>query len=1462
MNNINLDYSKIREHEGSKQTSFEELVCQIAHLSPPNDADDCVRKDGKGGDAGVECFWKLKDGSEHGWQAKYFLNQLTSNQWKQVSDSVKTALEKHPKLTKYYICMPCDRTDSRKKVKGKETKSSLDKWEGYIKKWKKLAKSKGMTVEFHYWGKHELNLKLSSEGLSGRALFWFNEPLINFEKLRSIAKSSKQSLGERYTEEAHQDLPIAKSLMGVGLDPEWYKELKECNEKLLKLKSKFNQEFVGCQSLSDINKTIQKTSVLIDSIQKDFFQSVEKNNFLEIKNENLNKIKNLEDLFEKINEYIWKKRDENQKEQSEENNIKSLSRNIIECKGIIEEILNFFQGEKVKGAINKAILIQGKAGIGKSHLLCDFSLKRLDSSLPTLFILGQHYTTGNIFDFLIERLDLKQFSKQQVLQALNAFGKTHQSRFLIVIDAINEGPKRSNWYDNIEDFLSELSKFKNIGIILSCRDTYIDYTIPKNESRLVHIKHSGFKGFEHRAATLYCNYYDISRPTVPILSPEFSNPLFVKICCKALKESGETSFPKGLMGITALFEFYLESVTQVINRKKEYRQGENIVDKTIKSFVSKLFPNNLYGLSIEETRVIINECDSKPHFGEPLTDLLIKEGVVSLDLIPIPDFSEKTRGTEVVRFTYERFSDYFIALNLMEQSVKNPINEKSKIINIRKCIKYNKIYEPKFMGIAEALGIIIPEKYELEFIDFVPKSSDYYEYFFRQSFLKTLSLRSPHSFSKRTLELFNKIQPSSFYDERVDILLSLSMGIGHPWNADFLDGTLREKSLPERDLIWSIPISLSDGEEDEDINQPESILRTIINWSIDTSLDNAENEQLRLIAIVLLWVTTCTNRTIRDQATKALARIFSYIPQDIPVFIEKYNDINDPYLVERLYAAIYGAILLQKDDQIIKKIANTVYNIVFKYKKPYPHILLRDYAQGILEYAHYKNLFDKNIVLENFKPPYKSDWPIENPTIEEIEALTGDGSFIKSSVINGDFGIYTMSCVHYWSPTILAKTAPETRNELKKKFKEKCLQGDEVKDEEEHCRWLSGLKDNCPPAFSRKWAQRWVCKRAYELGWSKELFENFDKHNCQYIDRSRPKIERIGKKYQWIAFHELLGRMSDNLCWIDNIFGDLKFLGPWQVHQRDIDPTFFWKKKERKSEYFKSNNWKHTPWLQREPIFHFTQGNLDVQKKWLWNQKLNIPIPQLIKTQFKNDKNWLVLDGDTSWDKSISSNNNLEPLEPSVWVRINSIVIKREDLGLLKSNIVNKEELQSPSLVEYPNERLGFFREFPWRFYQDVEEWIKFNPNGRSGINVDYLNPAMKYTWEPGDQDCTTDNPYIEIHTPSKTLIKDLGLFLCDEDKATWKNSNDEVVFIDPSITTGGQSHALIREDLLQQWLEQNKLMLIWLIGGEKRLFKNRTSFFDHQSYGILSYSAFLYYNKGANIDCKIWFKKEPHNFT
>src|SRR5437879_4854978 len=102
---MNIAWNNLRPFKNSLNSAFEELCCQLAACEKLPFGSTFKRKGVP--DAGVECFWKLPDSTEKAWQAKFFSEQGDS-QWKQLDKSVETALEKHPDLVTYTICLPFD----------------------------------------------------------------------------------------------------------------------------------------------------------------------------------------------------------------------------------------------------------------------------------------------------------------------------------------------------------------------------------------------------------------------------------------------------------------------------------------------------------------------------------------------------------------------------------------------------------------------------------------------------------------------------------------------------------------------------------------------------------------------------------------------------------------------------------------------------------------------------------------------------------------------------------------------------------------------------------------------------------------------------------------------------------------------------------------------------------------------------------------------------------------------------------------------------------------------------------------------------------------------------------------------------------------------------------------------------------------------------------------------------------
>ncbi len=1526
--NLDINFLNIREYEGSKQKGFEELVCQIAHIEKPIDAKKFVRKEGSGGDAGVECFWILDDGHEYAWQAKYFTDTLASSEWSQINESVENAISKHTKLTRYYVCVPRDRTDSRQTRKGKPLKSALDYWNEYVEKWSKLAIEKGMHVEFEYWGKHELTMYLQQDKqqYTGKVLYWFDAAIISSDSLLKLANNSRECLGERFTPEYHVELPIAKSFSCIGCDDNWRKSIRNILSDIYDLLGEI--KLVKKYLLLNDKKEI--CNQLIDEYEQ-FFHAA-----FEFENDNLilfrylenyeNTIIKLIEMCNELNNYLYERYSSNKElknEYSDEN------RSLLKILNSLRTFEDFFTGENLQAGAEKELLVTGTAGSGKSHLLCDVAMRRIRSNSPTVFLLGQHYAGGNPIRFVAEKLNMQNHSDLAVLGALDALGETYKCRTLIIIDAINEGNSRKDWHNQLKMFLQQCKEFNNLAVVISCRNTYVEYIISEEVLKTIpKIHHEGFKGYEHRAVLKYLGNNGISLPSIPFLSPEFSNPLFLKTTCNAIKIMGLREFPKGLNGFNQVFEFYLDGLEKIIKQKKNTHSNQ-LVHNAVDILINKLYPDNLWGLPYREAEQIINDCDCTKSDSKSLFDLIIFEGLISQDVIE----DRAGKRTEVIRFTYERFSDYALANHILRGC--NTEKELCKLFaeggEIFKLLKKENRYGNT--GIIQALGIGIPEKFRKEFIEYIKVEDDnrwQYDWYLENTFKEGILSRTADSITDKSLELLNKLRSYSYHMTAMDILVSLSTEPNHPWNAQFLDENLQRRTLSERDLFWSTYVAVNDYHEDED--QPESPIRTLLNWVLDSEIDKVDKERLRLTAITLLWMATTSNREVRQQATKALSKVLYYIPEEIVNFIEQYNDIDDSYLVTSLYGASYGAVVNIKDKELLKEISNLIIQKQFNINVEHPHILIRDYARGIIEYAYF--LGDIVDEIEKYRPPYISKWPLENPLPSEIDIIDEKSSKIMNSVqgfIN-DFGKYTMKHADYWTATPLSKEVAENGKNLQYQFVETLPEDlkiryieilkrkveiennrhfdlksflseessdeyenntdsvDETKDlenelvydsededldfmppmiekkeeeliteiksrlgeaEQEYFRWVrkQGVSDD-PAMFSHNWACRWVIKRAYELGWAKELFDDFENMYCRSeYGQKKGVVERIGKKYQWTAYYELLARLADNLIFGDRGYSDVddsKFYGPWQIDIREMDPTYWIKAKAQKFYDAADIRW----W--RPYLFKLELSSLDEQIKWLWDTSTLPDLQSTICPKSNETKEeWLVLHSFCDWTLRAIKNKS-ELGEPNIWYRINTCIIKQENLKDIKEILIN-QPLISPDIIYIPNSNnQRFLGEYPWHpCYDYLEEWIVPEDWDEIKFPCEYHVPLFEYDWSTSGFSHMPDESST-FYMPSKKIVKEMQLYRDINNPSYWYGG-DKLVFMDPSLSIDTQPCALMNKKVFCKWLNENGFALLWLIGGEKQLFTHNADKF----YGRLVYSALYSMDGNGNITGENWTEKE-----
>ena len=432
-----------------------------------------------------------------------------------------------------------------------------------------------------------------------------------------------------------------------------------------------------------------------------------------------------------------------------------------------------------------------------------------------------------------------------------------------------------------------------------------------------------------------------------------------------------------------------------------------------------------------------------------------------------------------------------------------------------------------------------------------------------------------------------------------------------------------------------------------------------------TEEDDLDEKTVDLCSIALVWMFTTSNRYLRDRATKALVSLLTGRLDATTRLIDRFADVDDPYVAERIYAVAYGVVMRSHDAIEVGRLASKVYEKIFANTPPV-HILLRDYARGVIERAIYLGS-DIEIDESLIRPPYKSNWP-QIPDEEKIQPLMSDSNedpdnrdwakrnIVKSVMLGGDFARYvigTNSHITNWLSLHLDEDPWRSIEAREKALRRKLSDSERLawekyenadielkisprfefvwvkgkqtenqntpSDEEDKIpitdpeiekpiRWgypippekaeppendpdteqaeqrfenaLKTLKSTLTeehlaefeaileaksedggrraPCFDLSLIQRYVLWRVFDLGWTTKRFSEFDQSVAgRWYGREASKPERIGKKYQWIAYHEILAYIADHYQYRESSDedGSNLYKGPWQEYLRDIDPS-------------------------------------------------------------------------------------------------------------------------------------------------------------------------------------------------------------------------------------------------------------------------------------------------------------------
>lgn len=1382
---MKINWNNIRAIEGQRE-GFEELVCQLAGQEKiENQVQFC--RIGKP-DGGKECYWELSSGEIHCWQAKYFTNSLSTSQWGQVNSSVKSAIDNHPTLAKYYVAIPVDRPDG--KARGK---SMLEKWNDYVTDWEQYALAKGMKVSFEYWGKHELETKLIKTKNQGLIFYFFNATELSEKWFDFKNRESLDALGGRYTPELNFNLPFFHFYDGLTRDQNFSSQVNKYFEAVL---DKFRRVHLRSKK-NELRHQLSSLNESIDSLRKVFeeitFGGVEKIPFQKVKNE----LDEIYDVVEEISEQFHEWRKAEEKNHDFDYYSRPYHSELYDLRtflGAINDFFNFLDSEVCLLANDPYLILSGPAGIGKSHTLADMVSERNRKGRTSLLLLGENFSTNEMPWTQILRNQLRLDGNEEVfLGALNAKAAAEQSRIVVFIDALNEGNGRLVWPKRLKGFIRSFKEFPWLGLVVSIRNSYEELIASEKEidssiaSRLIH---PGFEGVEYEASNHFFQYYNIIPPGSPLLNPEFQNPLFLKLFCEGLHKKGLSHVPEGHQGISAIIENFLEGVEKKISQPNEldYDVRLNLLRNAIEGIILKMVEEGDDHLRYEVGEEIVRntfagKCGSD---DKKYLHRLISEGVINEDL-----YWKNQKHYDGIHFAYQRFQDHLLTSYLLDQYLDLQDPEKSFASGPLRKLLENESQAFYHQNVIEALSVQIPERVDRELYHVAPYAAEYYTTI--KGFIEGLVWRRPDTIGEASLDYVNNVilKKESLFYEFLDRIISMASKPNFYFNADRQHEILFRQSLCKRDSWWTVWLQDKYGD-----NSGYNSVKRLIDWAwSDHPKDEVSDESVRLTAVMLTWFFTSSNRYLRDAATKALINLLKDKLHILQKVLQQFERVNDPYVYERLFAVAYGCALRTQDRKALVSLSQYIYQTIFDQVEVYPHILLRDYARGVIEYSAHLGL-EISIELRKIRPPYKSSFPQQLPTVEEIDRR------YKPEENSGNYG------EKKWGATaiLMSMTTEYGRGTARygdfgRYVFQSALSNWEVD--------YDGLSN-------------YGVKRIFELGYEPEIFSEFDAQ--QGSGRGGSHFERIGKKYQWITFYEILARVSDNFKLLDEQkrFGSVlrkysAYQGPWRPYVRDIDPTITIKRSKGDNSLEKKGE---SPWWI--PV-NLGGWELPVNE---WKERPD-DFPEVEKLITVTDTlgvEWLNLNVRPDWrePKKVGA-DRWDGDVKRIWYDISSCLVDSKDLRKMQKvtqegggrnwflptsnryEIFSHEHLWSPASIFFQTNPYYGGDAYPARLEDD------------SGQQVASVHKTSHYyLWEE-EFDCSKDSA-IGYYKPASLM----GLGITpSENEGEYVNDANEVVCFDPSVNEKGPPCLLMRKDYVLDMLKTTSLRLTWIVQGEKQVLGN-----------------------------------------
>ncbi len=1043
-----IDLRNVRTVGGTQARGFEHLCFQLREPAPEGWS---TTKTGDP-DGGVEWYYEGPSAEVRGFQCKFVWNVNDLIAAAKVSFDAVVRNRSARRVDVLTFFAPFDLPDAAERTAGgRPTKSARARWNDAVRKWRATL-PEGEDIAVHLITEGEILERLLQPGNEGRRNFFFDSEFLSRQWFESQLRKTIALADERYTPESNVDLVIGRDIDGVRRAPSFENVLSSANTQASVALSDLARILERDRSHEGFPMFLAELARELDRVRLSGHTPALNVTGVSDDIQLTALVRAVEDALAPIIALDNSFPDEQGARPlsgAETYRPGALRRKLQDVHEALTVLKQFEATTAVRAARTGSLLITGEAGQGKTHLLIDATRRALLGGDLAICLLGEVLDAGrDILTQAAEHLGLGPMSHDRLLGTLTAAAQTTSSRLLICIDALNESAALERWPSQLIALITELQDYPDLSLVVSCRSDLAALAVPvesKCDSMgLIQRRHPGFLGRELEALEAYFRAVPSAWPKVPLLQPDFSSPLFVKLYAAGLDGLPAAQISQYDKHRSAVFDKFIASRVERINRHLQLDPTQRKVEQALRAFESRLSHRATAKLSNSEaTELFESFLPDRTKWPETLLQKLLSEGVLGRAML-----FEHHEPVASVQFAYQALGDFRIASTAIADHSGDVATARSGTALWSEQSGLRAWFCAAAPNLQRAFVVLYAEATGQEVLDglYPDAHAIYYECAAAGSWdghetlrdvlaitVETIPHRRPASVSERTLELARIGQHPRSRPNLWDSVIAVAVEPQHVLNADRLHTILLNAGRLERDAFW-IEYTWHILADDSSpllrlmrwAEQRETPSRLTPGGTTRGGTQGADPEVVRLAATTLAWLLVSSNRFVRDRTTKALTQLLLGHGSTLLALLRRFavddvRRVDDAYLIQRLVVVAYGWAMRvgRSDPNTLANLAEFVRSHILGadslVNRHYPDVLTRDAAQGILELAAH--------VLPAFKaepgPPYSSTRPGNPPTEEalnkryERRRRDSSGSVQRSwtslflSIFSlGDFGNY------------------------------------------------------------------------------------------------------------------------------------------------------------------------------------------------------------------------------------------------------------------------------------------------------------------------------------------------------------------------------------------------------------------------------------------------------------------------